>query len=708
MRHAEDRPLRVLLVEDDEDDYIITRDLLASQDRAAFELEWAPTYEQALEAVAAHSHDVYLVDYRLGGHTGLELVREAFAGEPQAPVILLTGRSDYRVDLEATLLGVTDFLVKGTLEPVGLERSIRYAVRHHVAMRDLRRSEERYELATRAANDGIWDWDLSDGTMYFSPRWKTILGYGEDLRADGLQAWLGLVHPDDVERLQGAIQAHRAGRTPHFENEHRIRHADGTWRWVLSRGVAIRDQAGRATRMAGSLSDITGRRNAEQRLVHDAFHDALTGLPNRALFTDRLAQALRRIERDASRRSAVLFIDLDGFKLVNDSLGHGTGDELLVALARRLGALLRPGDTVARLGGDEFTILLDDLGDQEGAIQAAERVQEAIAEPFRVAERELFVSTSIGICLNSPGMGPAEMLRNADIAMYDAKRHGRSRSAVFDQSMHRRMVSRMSRETVLRQAIETERLRTFFQPIVDLASGRIVALEALARWPADREEVAPDEFIPIAEETGLISALGRLVLRSGCRALADWRDRGVIGPDIQLSVNVSARQLADAALIADVRSALEDSGLPGEALALELTESTLMENPAGARAVLAQLGRLGIGVQLDDFGTGYSSLTLLNHFPGDTLKVDRSFVATLHVRQESQMIVRAIIALAHNLGMRVIAEGIDHAEQLRHLRDLGCTRGQGFLFAVPLPPGETEDLLTRWTPPESLVLAGLL
>ena len=705
---AEADTVKVLLVDDDEDDFLITRDLLEAQDRVRFDVDWASSYEHGVEAITAGGHDVCLVDYRLGGRTGLDLVRDAFTGTPGAPVILLTGRSDYAVDLEATLLGITDFLVKGTLDPAGLERSIRYAMRHHAAMRDLRRSEERYELAARAANDGIWDWDLDTGTMYFSPRWKAILGYGDTFTADSLQAWFALVHPDDIERLQGAIAAHRAGETPHFENEHRIRHADGSWRWVLSRGVAIRDESGAATRMAGSLSDITGRRDAEQRLVHDAFHDALTGLPNRALFTDRVAQALRRIERDPGRKCGVLFIDLDGFKLVNDSLGHAAGDELLVALARRLSALLRPGDTVARLGGDEFTILLDDVGDPEGAVQAADRVQEAIATPFYLAGRELFLSTSIGICLNGRGTAPEELLRNADIAMYDAKRQGRSRSAVFDVSMHRRMVSRLSRETELRQAIESGRLGTYFQPIVDLTSGRIVALEGLARWPDGDEEVAPSEFVAIAEETGMIGPLGRLVLGSACRTLGDWRDRRVVDPDVHISVNVSARQLADASLVDDVRAALGAAGLPASALALELTESTLMDNPAGVREVLERLCGLGVGVQLDDFGTGYSSLTLLNHFPGDTLKVDRSFVATLHVRQESQMIVRAIVALAHNLGMRVIAEGVDHADQVRHLRELGVARGQGFLFSMPLPAGEMEDLLARWTAPEALVLAGLL
>jgi diguanylate cyclase (GGDEF)-like protein/PAS domain S-box-containing protein len=447
-------PVRVVLVEDDEDDYVVTRDMLADQDRIRFTVEWCADYDQGLARIREQRDDVYLIDYRLGERTGLELVREGFASRPRAPVIILTGQSDYQTDLKATALGVTDYLVKQELTATALERSIRYALSHHKAVDDLSQSEQRYALAVRAASDGIWDWDLTSQRIYFSPRWHAILGRPERSGDEDPAAWFDLVHDDDLLRLRAAIDAHLAGQTPHLESEHRMRHADGTWRWMLSRGLAIRGPDGGATRMAGSLSDITGRRAAERQLQHDALHDGLTGLPNRALFMDRLDQVLSRAMRDPAIGCAVLFLDIDRFKLVNDSLSHAVGDHLLIALAGRVAAVLRPGDTVARIGGDEFTILLDSARTEHAATVVAERVQAALREAFSVDGHELFVTASIGISLSSVRTSSAELLRNADIAMYDAKRRGRARCALFDESMHRQVVDRLARETDLRQAVE--------------------------------------------------------------------------------------------------------------------------------------------------------------------------------------------------------------------------------------------------------------
>ncbi len=334
-------PLRVLLVEDDEDDFVLTQSMLLANGRTKFDLEWEQSYAAALDAVRVTSHDLYLVDYRLGEHTGLDLVRNAWGTDPPAPVILLTGQDDYAVDMEATALGVTDYLVKGTIDAPSLERTIRYAVRQHQAMVDLRRSEERYAVAVRATNDGIWDWDLIAARVHFSERWKTLLGY-EDLAADQMAAWFELVHPDDLERLRHEIDGSVAGASPYFENEHRIRHGDGSWRWVLCRGLSTCDAAGAPVRITGSLSDITERRTAEERLIHDALHDSLTGLPNRTLLMDRITQCVRRGERDPGGGCAVLYIDLDRFKLVNDSVSHAAGDRLLIELARRMERVLRP------------------------------------------------------------------------------------------------------------------------------------------------------------------------------------------------------------------------------------------------------------------------------------------------------------------------------------------------------------------------------
>jgi diguanylate cyclase (GGDEF)-like protein/PAS domain S-box-containing protein len=698
--------LTVLVVEDDDDDFLIARQLLTSQEGWRFEVERAATYEEACRVIGDRRHDVYLIDYRLGAHTGLDLVRECFTDEVRPPVLLLTGQGDYEVDLRATQLGVTDFLLKDGLDAAMLERSIRYAVSHYTVMNELRKNKERYALAVRGANDGIWDWDLSRGRLYYAPRWKAITGYTNGEIGDSPEDWLGRVHPDDVERVQAEIDAHLEGRSPHFESEHRIRHADGGYRWVLSRGVAIRDENGKATRMAGSMSNITDRKSAEEQLVHDALHDGLTGLPNRALFLDRLTQSLRRTEREESHRCAVLFLDLDRFKVVNDGFNHAVGDQLLVATARRLAATLRPGDTVARIGGDEFTVLLDGVESIEEAREIASRTQIALSKPFRIEGREIVVTASVGIAVSDPASRSGELLRNADIAMYNAKRDGTARHAIFNTSMHKRVVTRLRLETELREAIETERLRVFYQPIVDLMTGEVAGFEALARWPVDTPTVPPSEFIPVAEETGLIRPLGRLVLHQACAQLADWRARGIAAEGTTLSVNVSGRQLVEPELTEDINSALEQSGLPPHALRLEITESSILHDPARIPTLLDRLERRGVRAQIDDFGTGYSSLSFLRRFPGDALKIDRSFVRSILHEDGSEEIVRAIVGLAQSLNLGSIAEGVEDQEQLKLLHDLGCERAQGFLFAKPAPPDLLGPLVASWDPTAGLAQVG--
>jgi diguanylate cyclase (GGDEF)-like protein/PAS domain S-box-containing protein len=707
--------IRVLLVEDDEDDYLIARDILTGQDRVRFTVEWQPGYAEALQAISECRHDVYLIDYRLGSRTGLDLVRDGFDERPHAPIVMLTGQAEYAIDLEATALGVTDFLVKRELEPAMLERSIRYAIRHVRTIRELTLSQERYALVVRAANDGIWDWDLGSDQIYFSPRWHAILGRAGGVDSDvtdGPTVWFELVHPDDLLRLRAAIEAHLEGRTPHMQSEHRMRHADGTWRWVMTRGLAIRGVDGAPTRMAGSLSDVTDRRIAQLRLQHDALHDTLTGLPNRTLFVDRVNQVLQRAQRDPANGCAVLFLDVDGFKLVNDSLSHAVGDQLLVALAGRLRAALRPGDTVARLGGDEFTVLLENITDTTEARVVTQRVLDSLDAVFEIDGNELFTSASVGVAVAAPGLASSDLMRNADIAMYDAKRHGRGRCAIFDESMRRRVVDRLTRETELRQVVECSLIGIHYQPIVDLATGAICGLEALARWPENWGEgvtVSPSEFILLAEETGVIGALGLQVLQRALQTLAGWRVDGLIADDVCMSVNLSGRQLDDPAWAETVRSAINSAALPPRSLKLEITESTLMQEVQRAEHVFSQVTDSGVGLHLDDFGTGYSSLAALHRLPVDALKIDRSFVATIDESNASNdVLVRSTVALAHSLGLPVIAEGIESPDQLRHLCSLGCEFGQGYLFSPPLSAQRTRALLESWSPQDILALSAVV
>nr|MBA2348008.1 EAL domain-containing protein [Solirubrobacterales bacterium] len=418
-----------------------------------------------------------------------------------------------------------------------------------------------------------------------------------------------------------------------------------------------------------------------------------TGLPNRALFRDRLALSLRRAERQADHACAVLFLDVDRFKIVNDGFTHLIGDQLLVALGRRLADNLRPGDTVARLGGDEFTLLLDGIGSAQDAMQTAERIQEILSRSFVLEGREITVTASIGISLSEGTSAPAEMMRDADIAMYEAKRQGVGRVEVFTPGMHHRALTQLQLETELRGAIAEETLRVFYQPIVRLATNRFVGFEALVRWPNDAPGFGPDEFIPVAEDTGMIGDLGRLVLRRACAQLAAWRSGGLVDDDVTMSVNVSCRQLADRELVSDVVGTLAAFGLPAENLRVEVTESTIMWDPERMRGVLRELGAIGVRPHVDDFGTGYSSLTFLHHFPGETLKIDRSFIGPMLENAGSAEIVRTIMALARNLELSVIAEGVERPEHAAALRELGCELGQGYLWARPQPAEAVEAIL---------------
>lgn len=696
MNTVENTVISVLLVEDDEDDYLITKDMLLQQDRSNFQVEWSGDYESALQAMRHERHDIYIVDYRLGRRTGLELVREAFGLGSHSPVILLTGQSDSSIDFEASAAGVTDFMLKQELNPYSLERTIRYAIAHHQALERLAASEERYSLAVRAANDGIWDWDLTTDQVYYSPRWQALLGL-EARETDATpDTWFDRVHPDDVRNLRLAIEAHLSNRTSLLQLKHRMRHADGSWRWMLVRGIAVGGVDAQPQRMAGSLSDITVSRRAEHRLRYDALHDSLTGLPNRTMFLERLERAMIRHKSDPATSCVVLFIDIDRFKLVNDTFSHAVGDRLLIALADRIAREIRPSDTVARLAGDEFTILLQDVPAdvaEELAVHVALRVHAALEDEFIIDGHRLFVNGSTGIALARDAGSAVDLMRNADIAMYEAKYRGNVPYAVFDRSMHERIVERLELEHDLRALVEKALIEVHYQPLVNLASGAISGFEALARWPGE-SPVSPAEFIPVAEETGLIGELGRQVLATAIADFATWRRLGLLDETVTMSVNVSGRQLDDPRFPDQVLYEVSKAGLPGRLLHLEITEGTLMREPGRMARITSDVCATGIGLDLDDFGTGYSSLAALHSFPVSVLKIDRTFVAAM--MSDGDAIVRSTIAMAHALGLRVTAEGIEHPSQVDQLRSLGCEHGQGFFYSSPVPAAEMQEMITRW------------
>ncbi|MFT7579138.1 MAG: diguanylate cyclase (GGDEF)-like protein/PAS domain S-box-containing protein [Myxococcota bacterium] len=556
---------------------------------------------------------------------------------------------------------------------------------------------DRYALAALGANDGLWDWHLGKNNVHYSSRWAALVGDTDDELPPTPETWLERIHPEDRNRVQVELDAHLENETAHFLSEHRLQHRSGTYRWMLVRGVAVRNVRGTAVRLAGSMSDITHRKNAEARLRFEAFHDPLTGLANRALFIRRLQGALATAQTpDAPSHFAVLFLDVDGFKLVNDSLGHTVGDMLLRAIASRLKRCVRGVDTVARLGGDEFTVLIEQVEEIGDIEQVAARVQEEIGVPFNLRGYEIFSSVSLGVVLSGPNYHEAEeLLRDANIAMYRAKASGRGRLAHFDTSMRSAAVHRLTMETDLRRALERNELRLNYQPLIDLKTGRIKGFEALVRWHSGkRGQIMPSDFIPLAEETGLIVPIGRWTLQTACEEAVRWAEDHVDGEQLSVSVNLSGRQLILPYLVDEVREILEATGITPSRLNLEITESVLMENAEAARMRLVALKELGVCLHIDDFGTGYSSLAYLHRFPIDTLKIDRSFISDTDNYEDPWAIVATIQTLASRLGMTVTAEGVEEKVHLDKLRELNCDTAQGYYIARPLD-GEHLDALVR-------------
>lgn len=564
-----------------------------------------------------------------------------------------------------------------------------------VMQESLRESEERYALAVRAAQDGLWDWNLKTNKVYFSPRSKALLGCVDEEMGDEWEEFFQRVHPQDLNPLKSALALHLKGRTTHFESEYRVLHKDGEYRWILCRGLAVRDAEGKPYRMAGSQTDITERKSAQAQLLHQALHDTLTGLPNRLLFMERLEYAMKRFKGE-DYLFAVLFLDLDRFKVVNDSLGHDTGDRLLVAIAQRLKACVRPSDTVSRLGGDEFTILLEDIKDVSDATQIADRIQKHLSIPFQLNGHEVCTATSIGIAIsNSNYEQPQDLLRDADTAMYRAKALGKARFELFDPALHSEAMARLQLEIDLRQALERQELQVYYQPIISLNNGRITGFEALARWQhPTRGFVSPAEFIPVAEETGLIITLGWWVLREACRQLRRWNLKFAPASPLTISVNLSGKQLALPDIVNNIEQILRDTDCDARYLKLEITESVLVENAAAATVTLQQLKALGIGLSIDDFGTGYSSLSYLHRLPIDTLKIDRSFINKIDCDPEKIEIIRTVVDLAWKLSMDIVAEGVETKKQMFQLMALKCEYAQGYLFSKPVDSQMIEALIS--------------
>jgi len=568
----------------------------------------------------------------------------------------------------------------------------------HRVRRELMQRNQLFEVITENAADMIAVVDCAGNRLYNSPAYQKVLGYSsEELHSTSS---LEQIHPEDRQHIvEAAEKARLTGRGERLE--YRMRHRDGTWRILESVATPIPNEEGQTEKLVIVNRDITERKRVEETLAHTALHDSLTNLPNRTLFLDRVRHAIALSQRH-QYKFAVLFIDLDEFKVLNDSLGHAAGDALLMQIARRLSLSIRNLDTiagsdgmndvssveteesVARLGGDEFTILLENIRDCGDAIRVSERIQERLGIPFVFEGHKVVTTASIGIAFCSPSYtDPEELVRDAEIAMYRAKREGKARCQVFDHAMHAVAVKRLRLETELRRALELSEFRVHYQPIVSLQSGKISGFEALSRWQRPEGLLSPAHFIQIADETGIILPMNRLLLREACLQLRAWHSQFPCDPPLTMSVNITPKEFAQSDLAAQMETILVEAGVDPSSINVEITETIAMADPQRSSLVLSELNALGVHLSIDDFGTGYSSLSRLQGFPVDHLKIDRTFISKIDTDSETSEIVRIIIMLAHNLGLKVVAEGAETAEQVNLLKQLDCELAQGYFFARP-------------------------
>lgn len=620
----------------------------------------------------------------------LAVVPLLHAGRLTAVLDLFSPRPDAFGEEERTVLELMAGSLAASVDH-SLEAAARVALLADKTAR-LAVSEARFADVFRTSAAGMALVDLQGVFLGVNESFASSVGSSEaDLTET---SYLERVHPEDRETEAALLASLASGAGRSAQAEMRLLGREETPVWVLRSAGILDGFADQPAAIILQTQDVTDRRRAQDALLHDALHDALTGLSNRTLFLDRLGHALQRAERQ-KLCFAVLFIDVDRFKVINDSLGHLAGDHLLSSIARRLASAVRPGDTVARLGGDEFAILLDGLASVEEATATAETVLDLLRPPFVLGDREVFVTVSVGVAPNPEGPIRAdEMLRDADTAMYHAKASGRAQVALFDREMRERVLARLAIETEIRQALERGEFDVYYQPIREIASGRLHGVEALVRWRHPvRGLVYPGAFLAVAEETGLVVPLGAWVLEEACRTVARWHRLWPRTPPMSLSVNLAPRQFASEGLEEQVKSTLSRTGLAPSSLTLEVTETTIIENPEAARALLTRLRELGVKISIDDFGTGYSSLSYLHWLPLDRLKIDRSFVAGLGPDRRNYEILRTIAMLARNLGLDVVAEGVETADQLAALLEIGCDCAQGFLFAPALRASRVEEML---------------
>ncbi|HEV3198248.1 MAG TPA: EAL domain-containing protein [Bryobacteraceae bacterium] len=672
---------RLLLVDDDE----ALRSLLSRRlRRSGYHVDLAEDGSQALDMIRSQTYDLLLLDHLMPGINGIEVlrrIREKWSPS-DLPVIMVTAVQESADVVSALRLGANDYVTKPVDYSVALAR-IEARLRQAFADREVRRANDFYRLAMRASEEGLWDWDPATGKFDYSAQWKTMLGFSDGEVSGDAGEWFGRIHPDDRPRVSAEFQAHMIGQTHTLETEYRMRHKDGRYRWVENRSGASLDPSGRVIRITGCQTDITTRKTI----------DPVTGLPNRTW----LEQELGSIAAER-KRAALLLVDLDRFDRIEESLPPGGADRLLASIAGRFGDSLSGVETTVaevRSGESQFAMLLKDVSGPDEAQRLADRLQAELREPVLVGEEPVFVVARMGIAVTHEDVAGDQLLRGANTALRRARERG-AHCEVFQAAMREHDLAETRLVNDLRHAADRSELVVYYQPKVDLATQRIVGFEALVRWNRPGYGlVQPNDFILTAERSGAIVPIGRYVLERACRDMAQLRKAF---PTLEVSVNVSGRQLAEPDLVEQVRECLEAAGLDPAALRLEITETFLVEDPEKALHMLTRLRGMGVGLKLDDFGSGYSSLDYLRRFPFDTLKVDRSFVSGLAAGHQSAEIVRAIAGLAQSLNMEMVAEGIETETQLEWLKDLGCRYGQGYWFSRPVDLSSLQALLEHWNP----------
>lgn len=661
-----------------------------------------------IDALRSNTHAVGFLDCDAMEESCWAVLELARACQVKTSMVVVSRSGEDRMTSEQWLqAGASDVIGQTQLTASFLERLVSYQLEKQQHEAEVQSLQRRIELVGRSARDGLWIWEPRSSEVFLSSRWKAMLGYSPDELVYGMDSWMQCVFPDDREKLQAGLYQFLTSREQVWEMEYRAIHKDGSVHWMVCTALGDRDENGRMSSLVGWLIDLKDR---------TASHDALTSLPNRKLFLEQLHEALARSRRQDDYHFAVIYIDLDHFKVVNDSLGHGAGDDLLMQVASRLRSSIRSLDAVARIspdatttytpvnlsqknivarfGGDEFAVLLDNVKTPREAAVVAERMQEVLQMPFSLDGKEVFTSASIGVAHSAKEYKNAEdMLRDADIAMYRSKEQGKAMYTMFDSGMHEEVKYRLELETDLRKALERNEFSVHYQPIVTLQDERIIGFEALLRWQhPERGWISPVTFIPVAEETGFIVPLGQWVLEKATEQLKEWHER--LDPYLCMSVNVSSKQLMQPHFAQNVEGVLLLRGVPPGRVRVEVTESSIMNNEQLAIRVLEQIRQIGVRVQIDDFGTGYSSLSRLHSLPLDALKIDRSFVKEMDANATQEGIIGAIVALAHTLRLDLVAEGIEYVEQGHSLRFMGCQYGQGYLYGKPMPPEQVFALLS--------------